>query len=520
MNQIFLQTQSEWVKKTITEMTLEEKVGQLLVSRASKSDIEEIIEKGMVGGLYFGSDVPPERIAHLKKMSKIPLFAAQDLEVGYTAGSNEWPSAMALGAIGDPELAYKWSYYQGLEARANGINCVFGPVLDIALNPESQATSTRPISGDPVQTADLGIQVVKGYQDAGILPFAKHFPGFGRGNQDAHMELSKCNADKETLYKEDLLTFQKAIEKANLAGIMTGHVQVNCIDPNVPMPMSKKLMDILPELGFNGLTITDSLAMKGILALYSSSELYPGVIESGHDMVLANYHTPDKEGFRYLLEAFQSGRISMEILDYKVGRILQMKEYLEAQKMPLINLDEHKKLFREISDKSMTAVRLDGKEFIPLDKSKKSLIVVVSQEFVDVKGELPTATTPVEKMVNMLKEKFPCSEIELLPIFSDGTQNERLLNKSLEYKEIHIIANAMKRAYSGAAHYHRPLLSLVRALQPKINTFVIFGNPAAAKDLPQLPQLLFCYGGSIWVESMLNVLEGKMRPQGKLPIKY
>ncbi|RAV01970.1 glycoside hydrolase family 3 protein [Paenibacillus sp. YN15] len=520
MDHIFSQEPSLWVRSTLDSMSLKEKVGQLIISRESRDTIEDSIAKGHVGGFYAANHVSGERITKLKSLSKTPLLVAQDLEVGHCSGALSWPSAMALGAIDDEETAYNWAYYQALDARRQGVNAVFGPVLDVALNPESQATSTRPLSGDPQQAARLAAAVVKGYQDAGLLPFAKHFPGFGRGNQDVHLELSKYKADKQTLLKEDLLPYRQAIQEASLAGIMTGHIRIDEIDSELPMPLSSKQMELLKEIGFNGLTITDSLSMKGIQYLYQDEILYPGAILSGHDMILANNRLPDELGLEYVVRTVEDGRIPLAEIERRVIRILQMKEYLEQ--VPLRELDVAKaaSLFSSMSQRSMTALRSDGEAFQAINPSWKSLFVIVSQEFTQVEGELSAAHTPVEMLADKLKERFPNSDIAFLPIFPSASQNEELLHKSLAYEQVHIVANAVKRAYSGIAHYQDPLLSMVRAMQTKIGTFVVFGNPAAAKDLPALPQLLFCYGGYLWIEACVEVLSGRLRPEGKLPIRY
>jgi beta-N-acetylhexosaminidase len=248
---------SSWAAKQLSEMTLEQKVGQLLVSRASVKDVDALVSEGIVGGLYVSNDVPAERIKELKALAATPLLIAQDLEAGYTSGSLKWSSAMSLAAVGDERLAYDWAYMHGLEARRAGVNAVFGPVLDIAMNRQGELCGIRTLGSDPRQAAQLAAAVVSGYQAAGLLPFAKHFPGFGRGIQDAHIELSELNADRATMWEEDLLPYRIAIDKSNLMGVMTGHISVPSINPDVPLPMSRRIMQLLDDIGFRGLAITE-----------------------------------------------------------------------------------------------------------------------------------------------------------------------------------------------------------------------------------------------------------------------
>ena len=222
----FKEQHSARVQDLMSSMTIEEKLGQLLISRSGMKDIEVSLERGIVGGIYANNKTSAARIAELKKLSRFPILVAQDLEVGYTDNSIQWPAALAVGAVNDPERTYQWALYQALEARKLGVNAVFGPVFDIALNPSGSMCGTRALSSDPRAVAQLGTEVVKGYRDAGLLAFAKHFPGFGRGPQDAHIELSVIDTDPETFRSSEPTPYQYAIRNAGLMGIMTGHILV------------------------------------------------------------------------------------------------------------------------------------------------------------------------------------------------------------------------------------------------------------------------------------------------------
>ncbi|MBN1352257.1 hypothetical protein JXJ21_22865 [candidate division KSB1 bacterium] len=519
MKNIFKANPSQWVQHTLNGMTLEEKVGQLLFSRAHIPDIEQSIKDGIVGGFYALNHVPAERIAELKALAKVPLLVAQDLEAGYTANSLQWSTALALGAIDDPQLAYDWANMQAIEARQIGVQAVFGPVLDIAMNPDGALCGIRALSGDAQQAASLGVAVVKGFQAAGMLPFAKHFPGFGRGPQDAHIELSVIDTDRETFYNEDVLPYRKAIAEAGLMGVMTGHIRVDCIDPEMPLPMSKKLMDVLKEIGFNGLAVTDSLAMKGILYHYPAEVLYPGAILSGHDMIIADYQTPDRIGFGYLLQAVKAGRISESMLNRKVTRLLQMKEFLNNVNVADADRELHRKTFTTICERAMTAYCHDGAEFEPIDRSKKSLFVVVSEDAADVEGELPSGRSQTQELVRALKAAFPNSTVRVIPLCQEAVLIEKVLCDGMAHEEVHVIAHATGRAYSGMSIYHLTFQALVRGLAPKIHTFVIWGNPFAAKDLPPLKQVLFTYDYGPWIDAAMKILTGESKPKGRLPVK-
>jgi beta-N-acetylhexosaminidase len=510
---------SERVKHTLASMTLDEKLGQLITSRNFVPDIKENITKGIVGNLYVSNETPPEKIQELQSLAKIPMMICADLEAGCVHGGALWPTALTLAAL-DAETAltaaYKWSYYQGLEARKNGINVVYGPVLDVILNQRGIMTGTRTLGENPVKAANLAVQVVKGYQDAGVLPFPKHFPGFGRGWEDAHFELSTCDADRETLFKEDLLPYIQAVKEAGLAGVMTGHVWVDSVDKDAPMPLSKKVFALLDEIGFQGLTITDSLAMKSLTLEYSSSVTYPGCLAAGHDLLLTDYFVRDSDGLEMLKKNLADGILTEDMINRKAERVLKIKEYLANFSAPSFDIEEHKTFFREISEKSITF--WGDSSFKPLPPNGNLLFIVVSPINANVQGELPSISTELSRIKAAIAEKYPNSEVEVLPEYPNSRTVETLLYKCTSTKLICFIGVADQGAYRGTAHYSRPMISLVSALRKKICTIVSVGNPFAVLDLPKAGQTLLCYNGGAWIESLVKVLAGEIVPSGKLPV--
>ncbi|MGN6711199.1 glycoside hydrolase family 3 protein [Anaerocolumna jejuensis] len=513
---------SEWVKRTMENMSIDEKLGQLMVSRVFIPNIEESISAGIIGNIYVTNDTTPERIRELQKLAKIPMLISADLESGYLYNKNSWPAAISLGAIGDVEIAYKWAYYQALEARENGINSVYGPVLDIAMNQDSIATGSRALSGNVNEVAQLAIAVIKGYQNGGILPFAKHFPGFGRGKEDAHMELSSCDVQKEILLKEDILPYIEAVKKAGLSGIMTGHIMVKDIDDTTPLPLSKKIFSILDEIGFQGLTITDSLAMKGIALEYSPDILYPGSLAAGHDLILVNYSIDDREGHNFLKKGLADGIITQELLDRKVERVLKAKENLMRFLPPHCDLEQHRTFFQKIADDSVTFIKNDeqSQSFTTLNRDDNILFAIVMECDSSVQGEIIVEKAESSYLKEAILKEFPNASIKLLEAYPNPQIIEEFLYTSREYKEICMITVTSQRAYAGTANISMPVKSLISALKKKIHTLVTVGNPYAIKDLEtkNLNQVVVTYGGGLWIDSVIRVLSGGKLPTGKLPV--
>ncbi len=514
----FEEQKSDRVRKLISSMSLEEKLGQLLISRSGMKDIEESLARGIVGGIYANNKTSAARIAELKECSRFPILVAQDLEVGYTWNSIQWPAAIAVGAVNDPQKTYRWALYQGHEARKLGVNAVFGPVFDIALNPRGSMCGTRALSSDPHRVAKLGAQIVKGYTDAGLLSFAKHFPGFGRGAQDAHIEMSVIETDTETYRSSELLPYEHAVRDADLMGIMTGHILVKPVDPEIPFPLSPSVPDQLGRIGFKGLVITDSLAMKGILSHYSAEELYPGVLTNGHDLILGDYTTPDAEGFKYLLRAAKDGRLKPDHIEEKVRRVLAMKFLLNDSWMPEVDTDEAQAFFSRLSHEAVAYRRSDEEQFAPLSRDDRLMVIIASEQAQEVNGEVAALETGGETLEQRIHEAFPNAEIRIISPCPSGREVRQTVCAGIEHDKVLFIGHAPWGAYKGTALYHEPLRAIAGGLKEKIHTFVVWGNPFAAKDLPELQQLLFCYEFGPWAEAMEAALLGRIQPQTRLPV--
>ena len=178
-----------------------------------------------------------DAIKELKYARKIPLIVAADLECGELSGCVGWPCAMAAAQSGGDGV-YKWALAQAREARAVGVDAVFGPVFDIAFTKDGIATGYRPLGETPDDVSLLGGAAVRGYQDGGLLTFCKHFPGFGRAEDDAHISLSSINVSKDVFMREDFAPYgASAYRDPYLSGVMTGHISIPCID-SIPSPLS------------------------------------------------------------------------------------------------------------------------------------------------------------------------------------------------------------------------------------------------------------------------------------------
>lgn len=390
-------------------MTADQKIGQLMMvgfdGTAVDAELRRMITDYHIGGvILFARNVrSPEQVARLtNELQTIAvesghpgLFIAIDQEGGRVArltedkGFTEFPSAMALGATGEPENAYRMASAMAAEMRAVGINIDFAPDLDVNNNPANPAIGTRSFSSDPDTVAAFGAAFARGLQENGVLAFGKHFPGHGDTSIDSHIDLPLVPHDRIRLDEVELLPFRAAIQ-ANFAGIMSAHVTFPAIDPNPGMPATLShavLTGLLRnELGFKGLIATDSLEM-GALAQngYPPPVGAPLAFAAGADLLLFNRdHAMHKLAFDNLVQAAKEGKVSQQQLDVSVRRILETKQKFgvlipalipdPGKAAALTATAEHPALALELARKAITLLKADA-SLLPLRSGEPVLVI-------------------------------------------------------------------------------------------------------------------------------------------------
>ncbi|MDR2865363.1 MAG: glycoside hydrolase family 3 protein [Spirochaetaceae bacterium] len=272
--------------------------------------IQEWITKRNVGGVkVFGwntSDIEKLSLTignfqreALRRNPHIPLFVATDQEGGFVRHvkdlTSDTPGAMAIGASGFPEDAYRSGLYIGRELAALGINMNFAPTVDLYTNHNSALIGSRAFGDDPVKAGILGAAFVRGQLAAGIIPTAKHFPGHGDTALDSHGVLPRINADFQTLWERELVPYRMLV-KEGIPAVMSGHIAFpNTQAKMMPASLSPYfLTEILREkIGFQGLIITDDLSMNG--ATTSAGSLWiaaKAALSAGNDVIMIS-RTPE-----------------------------------------------------------------------------------------------------------------------------------------------------------------------------------------------------------------------------------
>lgn len=399
---------SHWVDETLGRLSLEQKVGQLLVpyvtgARADSVAPEnrerfgvdtpaEAIRALQPGGvIYFGwsGNVDhPDQIAALSRDLQdaafddhgpgVGLMIATDQETGNVVRLREpvtqFPGAMALGATGNPQASFDCYRITGRELRAVGINADYAPDGDVNINPAKPIIGVRSFGSDPAQVSAHVVASIRGLQEgAGISASIKHFPGHGDTATDSHSELPVITHDLLTWQRVDAPPF-RAATAAGVDLIMSAHLSFPILDPSGdPATLSHPVITGLlrDELGFTGVITTDALDMKGVRTRYSDGEIAIRAIEAGIDQLL---DPPSPMLARdAVVAAVRDGRLTEDRIEQSVRRILALKARRgygsapdpDQQGLDIIGSDDHRATAAGIARDAITIVR-DQYGSIPL----------------------------------------------------------------------------------------------------------------------------------------------------------
>jgi beta-N-acetylhexosaminidase len=363
----------KWVDKTLKKMSLEQKIGQLIMVRGftefqndeslaylnlrdeiRKFHIGSVIVTVRVDGGFLYRNQPYEAAMATNRMqeaAEFPLLIAADFERGLSMrlfASPAFPPAMAFGAAGKPEYAETFGQVVARESRAIGVHWNFFPVADVNSNPLNPIINIRSFGEDPRAVSAMLAGYIRGSRANGLLTTAKHFPGHGDTDTDSHLELARVSGSLERLQSVELPPFEEAI-KAGVDSIMIAHVTVPALEPDpnrVATTSHKVVTDLLiDKMGFKGLIVTDALEMKGLTRIYNgdqnaamaSGRAAVDAFKAGNDMMLLPENT--EGAFNGLLRAVRSGEITQPEVDMRVRKILTAKASLGLHKSKFVDLD-------------------------------------------------------------------------------------------------------------------------------------------------------------------------------------
>jgi len=522
-----------WPDSVLQTMSLEEKIAQLLIIRISSDksisetqSIMDTIRKYQVGGVcFFQGGIARQALItnQIQKTSKIPLFVSIDAEWGLAMRLDSvelFPRQMALGAGYDTTLIYEMGAEIARQCKRMGIHINYASCIDVNCNSKNPVINSRSFGEDPHLVAACGIAYMKGMQDNGVLPVAKHFPGHGDTDMDSHYKLPSIKHSRQRLDTIELLPFQKAIN-SGIDGIMVGHLNVPALDTsaNSISSTSKTIIRslLIDSMHFSGLIITDGLEMKGIADYYPAGELEVKALEAGNDLLLL-------PAYPYIViekvkKAIQQGILTEKEINEKCLKVLRMKEkyvlpnckeidttYLYKD----INSKQAENIYQRLTESSITLLKNDN-DIIPLQYIPASPIIHFRID--DNNG------TDLETSLS-----------KYIPIETKRITNSDLINKQNELLNYNNTGEYVIVSLHNTSQYPKNNYGLTSETVTFLDTlskkdkiiFLLMGNPYLLDNIPftdRFAAVIIAYHPVPQAEkAVAAALCGLLQLQGQLPI--
>ncbi len=510
----------------INSMTVEQKLGMVFCARKFDEDsldfTIELIKKRALGCVQC-SPFQQDIVDRILAAADYPILVFCDTELGFPSSKLPKIPPISLAACGEPKYYEAFARCIADDARKAGFNGTWGPVIDV-LRGDGPCRVHRYFSDDPKKTSDAAAIMANEFKKSGYLSTGKHYLGGHNFPGDKHMTEGTSDVSLEELISFDMLPYTELMEKGLLPCIMTSHEIYDNIDPDYPASLSKKCIDIIRNMGFDGVCFTDSFAMMAVLQRYGEENIYGMAIAAGNDVVLPNYRTGTREAFEMLKKNFEDGAFSMERLDEAVRRVLTAQEFCEKNR---INnnpaTEEDKALLYDVARDCITAVTDEGVSPALTGNNEDRLFIILTPNEFSLDKNNPEITLDQwyfpDKVAKKIEETFPGSGITFLPEFPAAKHNDYVLNMATKYKEVVFVTFCVTAAYVGTDGLTRRAEAVINAIasSKKLSTIVHFGNPYALKYISKVPRKIFGYIIAESQDYAIDVLAGKLEAKGKLP---
>jgi beta-N-acetylhexosaminidase len=529
----------EWTDSVFNSLTEDQRIAQLMVIRAHSNlgadhiaKVVNDIKKYNVGALCFFQG-GPIRQANLtnyyQSIAQTPLMVTIDGEWGLGMrldSVTKFPYQLTLGALQDDKLVYKMGVAVGEQCKRIGVHVNYAPVVDINNNPNNPVIGYRSFGENRDKVSKFGVAYMKGMQDAGIMACAKHFPGHGDVDVDSHYDLPVINKTRQQLDEMELAPF-RAIFKAGVGSVMIAHLYIPSIDntQNKATSISKNsVTDLLrKDMGYDGLTFTDALEMKGVAKYFPGGTIAAEAIIAGNDMLCLPSSVD--EAIKAVKDAIRDKKLTKEEVDQKVKKVLMAKYQLGLNKWTPIetnnllnDLNAKTDLIRrEVAEKTITLLSLAKDKAsrndyadVPLKNAKKVAYIGIGTSQLNEFGRRMKADYNADIFLFSYKDSSSKAEEILRAVPKDGKYDAIIIG-------IHDFNNRPANNYniSPAAIDLWKKLNFI-----KTATFV-FGNVLATQNFCDAYTLAACYqDDDITQRTAADILQGKIPFVGTLPVSF
>ncbi|PTU87090.1 glycosyl hydrolase [Staphylococcus pasteuri] len=456
--------QIQWVENTLSELTDEEKIGQLffnlffLEDDANFNDNEltnkDILDKYHIGGARFqgGNGQQVQHLLNdLQHNSKIPLLIAANCDSGGNGACKDGTyiaSAAQCEAAQDTKVAYNAGYVSGQESSALGVNINFDPCVDILKNWRNTIVNTRAYGTNADTVIKYTNAFIEGFnQTKDMITCIKHFPGDGTEERDQHLVLGVNEMTPDEWDQSFRKVYANHIDNG-VEMIMSGHIALphysKKLNPALndedilPATLSKELItDLLKDdLNFNGLVVTDASHMLGMTAAMKREDYVPQAIAAGCDMFL--FFNDIEEDFNFMLNGYKNGVITDERLNDAVRRILGLKAKInlhekqanntlekDEKALEVVGCDKHIEMQKEAADLGITLVKNTLNQLPIRPETHKNIRLYVIEG--EKNGLYKSDDSLTDNLVSILEKRGFNVTV------NDGST--RIKGKTLEYRD-------------------------------------------------------------------------------------
>ncbi len=528
----------QWVDSVFNSLSDDQRIAQLMVIRAHSNlgpdhvaKVVNDIRQYNVGALCFFQG-GPIRQANLtnyyQSIAKTPLMVTIDGEWGLGMrldSVTKYPYQLTMGAINDENLVYRMGVAIGEQCKRIGVHVNYAPVIDINNNPNNPVIGYRSFGEDKDKVSKYGVAIMKGMQDAGIMACAKHFPGHGDVDVDSHYDLPVINKSMKQLDSMELVPF-RAIFNAGVGSVMIAHLYIPAIDntANKATSISKNnVTDLLrTKMGYDGLTFTDALEMKGVAKYFPGGTIAVEAIIAGNDMLCLPASVP--ESIETIKKAITDNRLSWDDIYSKVRKVLASKYQLGLNKWSpidtnnlLADINAKTDAIRyEVAQHSITILSQAGTKAsrtdyaqVPLtDKQKKIAYVGIGSSELNEFGKRMQRDFDANVFLLSYKDGQEKADEIVKEVQKDGKYDAIVIgihNYSLRPAENFGLSATALKLYKD--------LNFIKTIT------LTFGNVLATKNFCDAWTLVACYqDDAITQQAAADLLQGKIAAQGKLPV--
>lgn len=537
--------QCHWVERTLSSMTLREKVGQLFLCASAADSNEDLLKRYECipyGGIMFRGDTSQnikERVDFIQHKAKIPMLISANLEgggSGIVTDGTQFGNQLEVAATNDAAYAEILGDICGAEGAAVGANYAFAPVVDVQFNWRNPIINTRTYGSDPEKVLEFASAYMRGISRHGVAVSIKHFPGDGVDERDQHL-VSSVNSMTCEEWEATFGRIYKTLIDQGAQTVMAAHILLpeytRRLRPGIeerdilPSSLAPELItDLLRgRIGFNGLVITDSATMTGLGCALPRRQIPAAAINAGCDMFLFGRNL--EEDFQSLLEDAESGVVSPQRLDEAVTRVLALKASLKLNEKEvftqenyreIVGCPKHKALALKCADKAITLVK-DTQKLLPISPKTHKRV------WLHILGDNP-AFRGGSKCKEQVIARLEAEGFDVTCV--DGAERDRMFTdipvKELKgrFDLILYVANMVTGGNNTTNRlFYAPRIcgESPQHVMDIPTMFVSLGDPFHFVDVPMIRTFINCYDHSeATLDMLMEKITGRSAFQGVSPV--